>query len=75
MTDYRNLRGNSGVAAYEIAEDSITVQFNDGALYLYNNSRPGKRYLDKMKQLALNGSGLNSLISREIKKNYYLKLN
>lgn len=75
MNNYRNLGGNSGVAAYEIAEDSITVQFNDAALYLYNNSRPGKRHVDKMKQLALNGSGLNSLISREIKKNYYLKLN
>ena len=75
MNNYRNLGGNSGVAAYEIAEDSITVQFNNGAKYLYNNSRPGKRHVDKMKQLALNGSGLNSLISRDIKKNYYLKLN
>jgi hypothetical protein len=75
MNRYKNLRGNSGVAAYEIAEDSITVQFNDGGLYLYNNSRPGRMYLDKMKQLAINGSGLNSLISSQIKKNYYLKLN
>jgi hypothetical protein len=75
MTNYRNLGGNSGVAAYESAEDSITVQFNDGALYLYNNAKPGRAYVDKMKQLALNGSGLNSLISVKIKKNYYRKLN
>lgn len=75
MNRYKNLRGNSGVAAYEIAENSITIQFNDGALYLYNDSRPGRRNVDKMKQLALYGSGLNSLISREIKKNYYSKLN
>jgi hypothetical protein len=75
MNRYKNLRGNSGVAAYEIAEDSITVQFNDGALYLYNNVKPGRAYVDIMKQLALNGSGLNSLISSEIKKNYFLKLN
>lgn len=75
MNRYKNLRGNSGVVAYEIAENSITIQFNDGALYLYNDSRPGRRNVDKMKQLALSGSGLNSLISREIKKNYYSKLN
>ncbi len=75
MNRYENLGGNSGVAAYEIAEDSITVQFNDGTLYLYNNSKPGRIYVDKMKQLALNGSGLNSLISSEIRKNYYRKLN
>jgi len=75
MTDYRNLRGNSGVAAYEIAEDSITVQFNDGALYLYNYSKPGMINVNRMKQLALKGSGLNSLIRRVIKKNYSKKLN
>ena len=75
MNRYKNLGNNSGVAAYEIADNSITVQFNDGGLYLYTDSKPGKRQVDKMKQLAIKGSGLNSLISREIKKNYYLKLN
>jgi hypothetical protein len=75
LNRYKNLGGNSGVTAYEIADDSIKVQFNDGGLYLYNYSKPGMRYVDKMKQLALYGSGLNSLISSEIKKNYYLKLN
>lgn len=75
MQKYRNLGGNSGVAAYEIAEDSIMVQFNDGGLYLYNYSKPGMINVNRMKQLALKGSGLNSLISRVIKKNYYLKLN
>lgn len=75
MNRYENLGNNSGVTAYEIADDSITVQFNDGGLYLYNYSKPGRAYVDKMKQLALNGSGLNSLISKEVRKNYYLKLN
>lgn len=74
MNRYKNLGHNSNVTAYEIADDSIKVQFNNGGLYLYNYSRPGKSYVDKMKQLALNGSGLNCLISSEIKKNYYIKL-
>lgn len=74
MQKYKNLGGNSGVAAYEIAEDSIIVQFNDGGLYLYNHSKPGMINVNRMKQLALNGSGLNSLIRRVIKKNYSKKL-
>jgi len=36
MEMYRNLGGNSGVANYELGSDSVTVQFNDGAVYLYN---------------------------------------
>ncbi len=75
MEKYKNLGGNSGVTAYEIAEDSIMIQFNNGGLYLYNNAKPDRFYVDRMKQLAINGSGLNSLISLVIKKNYYLKLN
>lgn len=75
MKKYKNLGGNSSVAAYEIAEDSIMVQFNDGGLYMYNYFKPGMAYVNRMKQLALKGLGLNSLISREIKKNYYQKLN
>ncbi len=73
MNRYKNLGGNSNVAAYEIAEDSITVRFNNGAMYLYNNSIPGGMLVEKMKQLAINGSGLNSLISSQVKKKYYQK--
>jgi hypothetical protein len=74
MIKYKNLGRNSGVTAYETAENSIKVLFNDGALYLYNNVRPGKASVEKMKLLAQRGQGLNSLISREIKKNYYDKI-
>lgn len=75
MNIYKNIGGNSNINAYEIEDDSITVKFNNGALYLYNNFIPGRSYVDMMKQLAINGSGLNALISSVIKKNYYQKLN
>ena len=74
MEKYKNLGGNSGIDSFHIASDSITVQFNDGATYLYNSFKPGKAYVEEMKELAINGSGLNSLISREIRKNYFSKL-
>ncbi len=74
MTKYSNLNGNSGVHSYSIDMSSITVQFNDGGMYLYNGIKPGASYVQQMKALALRGKGLNSLISKEIKKNYYSKL-
>ncbi len=74
MTRYRNLSGNSGVYAYESGNDNIVVQFNDGATYLYNYSIPGSSDVENMKRLALNGSGLNSYISTNVRKRYASKL-
>lgn len=71
---YKNLNGNSGVSAFEIKDSSITVQFDDGAIYLYDETRPGKPSVDHMKGLAQKGSGLNSYISTVVKKNYAKKI-
>ena len=72
MTRYQNLGGNSGVAAYEATEDSIQIVFSSGSYrnYLYNSARPGKVAVEKMKQLATAGRGLNSCISSVVKGNY-----
>ncbi len=66
MTPYQNLNGNSGIVSYAITEDSIHVVFKSGAQrnYLYNQLRPGKAAVDKMKALAAQGYGLNSYISK-----------
>jgi hypothetical protein len=74
MNQYQNSGGNSGVSAYEIGTDSITVQFKDGAAYLYNNASAGSANIEKMKQLAIAGVGLNSFISTVVKKGYASKL-
>ena len=74
MERYRNVGGNSGIAAYEIAPDSITVQFKDGSIYLYTNQSAGSANIEHMKQLARAGQGLNSFISRVVKKGYARKL-
>ncbi len=57
MTPYRNLNGNSGVASYEVTEDSIYVVFKAGTYrnYLYTADRPGKAVVERMKALAVQG--------------------
>lgn len=75
MKPYKNLRGKSSVAAYESGEGFIHVVFHEGAFrhYLYDYSRPGKRDVDHMKNLAERGSGLGSYISRVVKDRYAKK--
>jgi hypothetical protein len=61
---YRNLAGNSGVAAFEILRDGIKVRFANGATYLYDDHVPGQARVEKMKQLARAGRGLSTYISQ-----------
>jgi hypothetical protein len=74
MTPYKNLGGDSGVSSYEIGSDYIIVEFRDGAAYLYNNESAGAGNIVKMKELAIAGVGLNSFISKVVKKGYASKL-
>jgi hypothetical protein len=73
MERYKNLGGKSGVSAYEIGSDSITVQFTTGSVYLYTYNSSGSANIEEMKLLATSGQGLNSFISKYIKKNYESK--
>jgi hypothetical protein len=74
MECYKNLGGNSGVVGYEISQDAITVQFSDGATYLYTSQSAGSSNLAEMQRLAIAGQGLNSFISRIVRKKYARKL-
>lgn len=74
MERYANRGGDSGVTGYEIAQGQITVQFRDGAQYLYNNQIPGSAVVAEMQRLAITGEGLNSYISRVVRKNFARKL-
>ncbi len=74
MTHYKNLNGNSGVYAYSYSSDRITIQFRDGAVYLYTYMSAGMPNIEKMKVFATSGKGLNSFISTTVKKNYHSKL-
>ncbi len=73
MERYRNLGGDSSIVAFEIGQGSITVQFNDGWLYLYTNESTGIGSITEMQRLANTGHGLNSYIVRVVKKGYAKK--
>jgi hypothetical protein len=73
MKHYKNLGGNSGVEGYEAGMDSITVQFKDGASYLYTYASAGASNIETMKQLADGGVGLNSFITRNVRNAYQAK--
>lgn len=73
MERYMNLGGDSSVVAYEITDDSIAVKFRDGWVYLYNFRSTGSQDVLHMKALAAAGRGLNSFISRVVKKRFATK--
>jgi len=74
MERYKNLGGNSGVLAYEMGSDSITIQFTTLAVYNYTYRSAGISNIEKMKALAIAGRGLNNFIMRNVKKQYASKL-
>ncbi len=73
MEPYRNIQGNSGVRAYEIGDDYITIEFSDGAVYRYTYASAGEENVDRMKGLAEAGQGLNTFLSTNVMKLYERK--
>ena len=71
---YRDLSGESGVAAYHIGHDSIVVQFKTGKGYLYTYASTGPSDVDHMKRLAAQGEGLATFISQHVGKRYARKV-
>lgn len=74
MIRYRDITGTSGVTAYETGTDSISVEFNHDATYLYTYASTGKRMVERMKQLAADGKGLSTYISRKVKEKFESKI-
>lgn len=74
MQQYLNLSRNSGVSAFTMASNYIDVKFSDGSIYRYTYYSTGSGNVEHMKLLAMAGRGLNSFISRYVRKNYAAKL-
>jgi hypothetical protein len=64
MKRYRNLEGHSGVVAYEIDLQKISVEFVSGDIYDYTYGSAGRARVETMKALAEAGRGLATFISR-----------
>jgi hypothetical protein len=74
MKPYKDLTGNSGVTAYEVTDNGISVEFNYDAVYRYTYASAGKRSVEKMKRLAAEGKGLSTYISQTVKEKFEAKL-
>ncbi|MEX1185808.1 MAG: hypothetical protein WEA80_04405 [Gemmatimonadaceae bacterium] len=70
MKPYRDVDGDSGVAAYEDGAGYIRVQFKDGAVYEYTDASAGAANIAEMKRLATSGDSLNAFINRHVRKLY-----
>lgn len=71
MQRYADINSDSGVIGYEIAATSITVWFGGTANpYTYSYGVAGQDHVDRMKQLAQAGDGLNAYINYNVKFKY-----
>lgn len=71
MEKYADINNDSGVAGYEISATSITVWFKGAARqYIYSYTVAGQYHVEKMKQLAIAGDGLNAYINYNVKLKY-----
>ena len=73
MQPYRDIDGDSGVAAFECGPGFIRVQFEDGGLYLYTDASAGRVHIEQMKVLAASGDGLNAYITKYVRRSYARK--
>jgi hypothetical protein len=71
---YKNLSGDSKVAAFELAKDAVTVRFADASVYRYSNQSADPANVSKMKTLALSGKGLGTFIEKNLKDRYSRKI-
>lgn len=74
MEAYKNSGGTSGIVAFGIGSDSITIEFADGGVYVYTNLSAGAINIEQMKKLARQGSGLNTFINISVRKKYEKKI-
>jgi len=74
MQRYANRSGQSGVVAYELGADAITVKFTGGDRYLYTQDSAGAVHIARMRELAENGRGLSTYISQHVRDRYARKL-
>jgi len=72
-TIYKNLRGNSGISAYETGYDFIRVKFSSGAVYRYNHDSTGVDDIEQMKIFAASGEGLGTFINKNVRKRFAAK--
>lgn len=67
---YGNRHGESGVRAWALSGDTLSVEFVDGAVYDYRRRDVGPRKFDAACAAARAGRGLSTCISRHLRERY-----
>ena len=70
MKKYRRLAGESGVLAYAVGAEAISVKFVDGKVYAYSHASCGRAHVEQMTLLAEAGRGLSTYISKYVRDRY-----
>lgn len=71
MKPYANRGGISNVQSYEIGDDFIAVKFKGTSkTYVYSYRTAGEYNVERAKELAHKGSGLNSHIMLNMKNDF-----
>ena len=60
----------AGVRAYALLPGGLLVQFQSGEGYLYDETSPGPKHVQRMSELAIAGRGLSTYISRYVHQRY-----
>ena len=74
MERYINFGGDADVSAFDISDDAIRVEFNNGDILLYTNNKLGSDKIEKMKNIAMQGGNLSCFISKHAKNDYDVKV-
>ncbi len=74
MQCYQSSNTNTGIIAYDIRPDGISIKFKDGSVYLYTIESTGKKHIAHMEKLAQKGEGLTTYINQYVRENYQEKL-
>ena len=74
MERYRNLDGNSGVAAFTVGDGFIDVRFIEGGTYRYDSITPGADDVAAMQGLARAGRGLATYINQHVRERIAARL-
>lgn len=73
LAPYGNRHGGSGVRAWAIVGDTLSVEFVDGAVYDYRRQDIGARLFTAACAAARAGRGLSSCISRHLRQRYAMR--
>lgn len=74
MKRYAGLAGDTGIIAYEPGPDAIAVRFRNRYVYVYDYRTTGWAKVERMKQLAEQGRGLSTFISKQVRGAYARKI-